>query len=113
MIDEVEKVNRMWNDFSSEDHITKYDLESRFFYNELVKPILPSHNEASFSLAALRRNPFLYEKNEEGKGWTLSAGFSNRREDLLNLVNKQFSYLFGCDIGSIRSTVQLVSASTL
>ena len=74
MIEDVQKVTKMWNEFFSEDQVTVDDLKSRFYYNEFVKPILPSYDEMAFSLAASRGNPFFYESDEEGKGWILGAG---------------------------------------
>ena len=101
MIEDVQKVTRMWNEFFSEDQVTVDDLKSRFYDNEFVKPILPSYNETAFSLAASRGNPFFYESNEEGKGWILGAGFNNQREDLLNLMNVQFEEFARMKIGRV------------
>ena len=101
MIEDVQKVTRMWNEFFSEDQVTVDDLKSRFYHNEFVKPILPSYDEMAFSLAASRGNPFFYESNEEGKGWILGAGFNNQIEDLLNLMNMQFEEFARMKIGRV------------
>jgi len=91
-MEEIQKINEIWNSVFEYDPTSMSQLERKFFNNEYIEPIYPIVRKEAFSLLGKQSKDFIYEKMRKEDAWILAAASKNKIY-LKELLDTQISKL--------------------
>ena len=89
-MDEIDKVLDLWNSVYPQDPTTREVLLSKFFDSNYIEIVGPIVDDASFSLACVRRSAFHYS-NDMNDGWILGLGYTKKESARFLLENQIYT----------------------